>query len=142
MAGLLPETPEYGEMQEQSSKSWRIDWEAGRLSGEIDGLEALGQALLLALSVPRFAHVIYSFDYGSELHTLVGRNREYAEAAAPALAEEAVRGDDRVREVKAGSFTASGDRLTGTITVTAEGGRISASVDTGERSGGYAGSGV
>ena len=142
MAGLLPEIPEYGEMQEQSSKSWRIDWEAGRLSGEIDGLEALGQALLLALSVPLFANVIYSFDYGSELHTLVGRNREYAEAAAPALAEEAVRGDDRVREVKAGSFTASGDRLTGTITVTAEGGRISASVDTGERSGEYAGSGI
>lgn len=142
MAGLLPETPEYGGTRGQGSKSWRIDWEAGRLSGEVDGLEALEQALLLALSVPRFAHVIYSFDYGSELHTLIGRSREYAEAAAPALAEEAVRGDDRVREVKAGSFTASGDKLSGTIAVTAEGGQISAVADIGEGSRGYAGSGI
>lgn len=139
MAGLLPETPAYDEQSGMSAKSWRINWDTGRLEGEIDGLEALEQALLLALSIPRFAHVIYSFDYGSELHTLIGRDREYAEAAAPALAEEAVRGDDRVRQVKADSFTANGDLLSGALRVTAESGSLWTPVNLREGSGDGAG---
>ena len=79
---------------------------------------------------PRFRHVIYSFRYGSELESLIGRDAEYAASAAPSMAEEALEADGRFSRVTAGSFSAAGDRIAGTVTVTAGSGsfRVDAAV--------------
>ena len=130
MAGLLPDTAQYGAGGAGSSRTWKIDWENRRIGGWTDGTEALRQAALLALLTPRFRHVIYSFRYGSELESLIGRDAEYAAAAAPSMAEEALVADGRFSRVTAGSFSAAGDRIAGTVTVTAGSGsfRVDAAV--------------
>ena len=46
-----------------------LDFERGRIFGEVDGLAAVQQAAKLALETPRFRHVIFSGEYGSEVDT-------------------------------------------------------------------------
>ena len=139
MAGLLPETANLFSGAAQSSRTWKIDWENQRLGGFISGAEAMEQALTLALRTERFAHMIYGFGYGSELPGLVGRGMDYALAAAPALAEEAVLADSRVRSAKATNFSAEGNLLTGEIAVETAAGSLSLTVSEGGNGNGTAG---
>lgn len=132
MAGLLPDTQSVLYQDAQPSYTWRIDWEQKRLSGMTDGSDALQQAILLALLTPRFEHVIYSFQYGSELESLIGRDAAYAVAAAPALAEEALQSDDRVKSVQASGFQVLGSSLSGMLDITASGLSISMPVSIGK----------
>lgn len=124
MAGLLPDTAQYTLETEMPSRTWKIDWDNQQIDGFIDGTEALKQAALLALLTPRFRHVIYSFDYGSELESLIGQNRNYAVAAAPSMAEEALSVDSRFTQVKSGEFSAEGDCVTGSVSIKAGGSTV------------------
>ena len=110
MRGLLPETAE-AKRKGCAWKTWRFDAESGEAGGWIDGTEALRQAAVLRLMVPRYRHLIYSFQYGSELENLIGKDGKYAEAAAPALAEEALLRDGRFREVRDAAAVREGDGL-------------------------------
>lgn len=125
MAGLLPETAERKRMATMPSKTWRLDPDTGRVRGWIDGEEALQQAVLLRLSTPRYEHVIYSFDYGSELEGLIGKDGGYAMAAAPALAEECLLRDDRIRAVSRMEVSRKGEALAMAFTVVTEDGAYS-----------------
>ncbi|MGI5894274.1 MAG: DUF2634 domain-containing protein [Candidatus Merdivicinus sp.] len=124
MSVLLPETTDYRSSQVMGSRTWKIDWQQNRIYGQISGLDALQQALQLALLTPRFHFPIYSFQYGSELESLIGSDPDYAVAAAPAMAEEAIAVDDRVLSVHAGSFIADGTTLSGLVTVSANDGEL------------------
>ena len=124
MAGLLPETAAWTQGEEMPSRTWKINCEENRIDGVLDGAEALKQAAMLALLTPRFRHLIYSFDYGSELESLIGQNRDYAAAAAPSMAEEALAVDSRFSEVKSGKFSARGDSLEGSVSLKSGGGTV------------------
>ena len=56
----------------QPSLTYRLDLEEGRVAGRVDGREAVRQAVFLALQTERFAHEIFSPNYGSELNVLGG----------------------------------------------------------------------
>ena len=124
MAGLLPETAVL-ETVAEPSRTWRFDLETGRVGGRIDGEEALRQAAALRLLTPRYEHCIYSFRYGSELAGLIGRDGEYAQAAAPALVEEALLRDPRFQAVRDVTAHRDGDALTVEFTAEADWGVIS-----------------
>lgn len=124
MAGLLPETAVLETVAEPSG-TWRFDLETGRVGGRIDGEEALRQAAALRLLTPRYEHCIYSFRYGSELAGLIGRDGEYAQAAAPALVEEALLRDPRFQAVRDVAVHLDGDALTVEFTAEADWGVIS-----------------
>ena len=114
---LLPQEAGTEEAQAVSA-TWRLDLDAMRVTRErIDGEEAVRQAAALRLLVPRFAHLIYSFDYGSELESLVGKEMDYAQAAAVSIISEALTADDRIEEVSDFAFEEEGDRLTASFTV-------------------------
>ena len=49
------------EDETQPSLTYALDAENGRIRGKVDGLEAVKQAVYLALSTERFAHLIYSW---------------------------------------------------------------------------------
>ena len=68
----------------------------GRIEGKIDGLKAAAQAVELALNTERFAYPVYSWDYGVEWSTLIGKDREYVEADIRRRIQEALLEDDRV----------------------------------------------
>ena len=41
----------------QSSRTWRLDAETGRIAGKIDGLEAVKQAVFKILQTERYAYM-------------------------------------------------------------------------------------
>lgn len=100
MISLPFETIDEGEVE--TSKTYRIDWENGRIGGYVDGIEAMKQFIKKAILTPRFKCLIYDSQYGSEIRdTLIapGITREYIEAEAPFLAEDALIHDERVLRV-------------------------------------------
>ncbi|MEG1429224.1 MAG: DUF2634 domain-containing protein [Hydrogenoanaerobacterium sp.] len=86
--------------EEPPSKTWRIDFENNRISGYIDELEAVAQSALMALQTERYKHIIFSWQYGSELHTLIGRDDDYLFSEAKRMITEALSTDSRIKEVK------------------------------------------
>jgi len=95
----------------QPSKTWYIDFDLNCIRGMCDGRRAMEQAVRLALSVPRYAHVIYSFDYGHELDGLFGAPLEVAQADLPRRVGEALRQDDRIEAVQGFRFTRGEETL-------------------------------
>ena len=65
-----------------------------------------GRAFRLMLEVPRYRYPIYSWQYGSELETLIGKGIEEVRAKAPGMIREALLQDDRIDEVDGFSVTA------------------------------------
>ena len=118
MAGLLPEMAVLETVAAAPSKTWRFDPDTGRIGGWIDGEEALRQAVLLRLLTPRYEHVIYSFEYGSELTGLIGKDSGYALAAVPSMVEEALLRDERIQTVRDVKVSQKGDAMT--VSFTAE----------------------
>lgn len=102
---LLPQMPQQDSGVKMGDRTWRLDLERGRLGGEITGQEAVKQAILVALSVPRYQHLIFSDNFGEELTGLLGRDFDYLCAAAPELIRDALRVDERISDVKDFSFT-------------------------------------
>lgn len=67
--------------QERPSKTWRLDFKkGGRITGRVDGLDAVRQAVFKVLQTNRFWHDIYDFDYGHELSLLIGSQPEFVES--------------------------------------------------------------
>ena len=77
--------------------TWKL--EDGGASRKIGGEEALCQAIRLMLEVPRYRYPIYSWQYGSELETLIGKGIEEVRARAPRMIREALLTDDRITDV-------------------------------------------
>lgn len=108
-AGLLPEV-ETRASREEPSKTYRIDFDAGRVTGRVDGLEAMRQAVHMILSTERFTWPIYSWNYGTELSRLPGRSGTGLESEAKRVISEALLADDRVTAVRDFTFTRSSRR--------------------------------
>lgn len=83
----------------QPSKTWIIDRNTMQVSCMDSGLEAVRQAVEIALNVERYKWTIYSANYGSELNDLVGEDEAYIIAEIPRLVEGALSTDSRVVSV-------------------------------------------
>ena len=76
---MLPETyNEISVIKDSPSKTYKIDWDNNRILGFIDGKDAVSQSIELALTTERYVWDIYSWNYGSDIHTLIGQNDVYA----------------------------------------------------------------
>jgi hypothetical protein len=84
-------------------KTYRIDYEKGEITNEmIEGKEAVLQFVHMALRTPRFAHAIYSEDYGSEIESLLADKEvtvEFKLSELPRMIEEALVYDERISDV-------------------------------------------
>ena len=92
----------------QPSKTWIIDRNTMQVACMDDGLEAVHQAVEIALDVERFRWTIYSANFGSELDELVGQDEALITAEIPRLVEGALSQDDRVVQVEDYVFTRTG----------------------------------
>ena len=92
----------------QPSKTWIIDRSTMQVACMDDGLEAVRQAVEIALDVERFRWTIYSANFGSELDELVGQDEALITAEIPRLVEGALSQDDRVVQVDGYTFTRTG----------------------------------
>ena len=64
---LVLDIDEVEEDAEQETRTYRIDFENGCISGMIDGLEAVKQAITKILLTERYKNLAYSDDYGCEV---------------------------------------------------------------------------
>ena len=92
----------------QPSKTWIIDRSTMQVACMDDGLEAVRQAVEIALDVERFRWTIYSANFGSELDELVGQDEALITAEIPRLVEGALSQDDRIVQVDGYTFTRTG----------------------------------
>ena len=92
----------------QPSKTWIIDRSTMQVAYMDDGLEAVRQAVEIALDVERFRWTIYSANFGSELGELVGQDEALITAEIPRLVEGALSQDDRIIQVEDYVFTRTG----------------------------------
>lgn len=87
------------------TKTFLIDWSSKQISGMDEGLLAMRQAVEIILQNERFEWQIYSSNFGSELETLVGEERDFIESELPRRIEDAFSGDSRILTVENFVFT-------------------------------------
>lgn len=93
---------EVTEAEEKPSLTYKLDLDAGRIVGMIDGLEAVNQAIRKAIITPRFKCLIYDNQYGSEIQEAIiaqDATPEYTEAVIPGFVKDALKPDTRILKV-------------------------------------------
>jgi len=131
MPNLYPvfDVPEIAEQQQTEpapkyGKSWLFDFAKGDFvvggSGrvvEADGHTAWAQWCVKSVLTERFAHVIYSFNYGTELEEALKQpSRKALEAELERVISEALLADPRTEMVKDFVFRWEGDAVRVTFT--------------------------
>lgn len=115
----------------QPSLTWKIDFNRGRIGGMVDGIEAVKQMVFLTLHTERYENAIYSFDYGVELHGLVGKNGAYVRSELSRRISEALMQDKRVKGIEAFDAVIMGDSIAVTFTVLTDFGKFQYSQEVG-----------
>jgi len=98
------------EIVEMPSKTFALS--GNKIVGTLDGLEAIKQSIYLALSIERYEHLIYSWDYGVELEDLFGKDPSYVYPTLKSRIEEALLQDDRILYVDEFSFVSNKGSVT------------------------------
>nr|WP_319487234.1 DUF2634 domain-containing protein [uncultured Caproiciproducens sp.] len=88
------------DLAEEPSKTWKLDLKTNHISGFIDGLDAVMQSAFMALQTERYEHLIFSWQYGSELHTLVGKDADYVFSEAKRMIADTLSTDTRITGVR------------------------------------------
>lgn len=126
---MLPETFKVEHAsRSMPSKTYKIDWETGRIGGFIDGKEAVGQAIELALTTERFIWGIYSWNYGSEIYRLIGRSDAHAMGKMEHMIKDALLPDSRITDTKDFAFEVNRGEITCQFTASTTVGEINATV--------------
>ena len=105
------------EVVEQPSRTWRLNMERGRVTGLIDGLEAVRQAVFKMLHTERFRHLIYDANYGTEWIGLIGQDPVFVRSELRRRITEALTQDDRIDDVTDYAFDFSGENAVVHFTV-------------------------
>lgn len=98
---------EISEAEEQPSRTYKLDLDAGRILGFVDGQEAVRQAIRKALITPRWKCLIYDNQYGSEIEDAVTVNdatREYVRSVVPGFVRDCLKPDSRILSVSNFTF--------------------------------------
>lgn len=103
--------------------------ESDRISGYIEELEAIKQAVYLILSTERYKHIIYSWDYGVELVDLYGKPIPYVMAELPRRIKEALIQDNRIEDVVDFTFDKKSRTLTAHFTVVSTAGNLNTELE-------------
>lgn len=100
-----------------------------RISGYIEDIEAIKQAIYLILNTERYQFIIYSWDYGVELLDLFGKQMSYVIAELPRRIREALTQDDRIEDVTNFTFEKKRNKLHTTFEVVTSLGNISTELE-------------
>lgn len=103
------------EIVERPSKTYRF--QAEKITGYADGLEAVKQAAFCILNTERYDWLIYSWNYGVELKGLFGKPMGLVKSKLKKRIKEALMQDDRIRGVDAFSFETNGRKLAVSFTI-------------------------
>ncbi|MCL2568601.1 MAG: DUF2634 domain-containing protein [Oscillospiraceae bacterium] len=95
---MIPMRVDLGELARErlAATTFYLDEASGTVRGMVDGQEAVRQAVFLLLHTERYLHVIYSFDYGTELAGLGGNLDSFLFPEIKRRVTEALLVDDRI----------------------------------------------
>lgn len=105
------------DVQSQPSLTWYIDKDNLRISGEVDGLEAVRQAAEIILNIERYRWQIFSPSSGVELEALIGNDSGYVGAELCRRINDALKMDDRITGISDFTYTKQDNILTAEFTV-------------------------
>lgn len=108
---LLPsiayDLPDAFQYEEQPGFTYKLHANGQQIGGYVDGLEAYKQAVYKILNTERYAHLIYSWNYGVELQDLIGKHIAYVMPEIERRVTEALMQDDRTESVDGFEFDTS-----------------------------------
>ncbi len=87
------------------------------IQGFTYGLKALEQAIYKVLNTEKYEYPIYSFYYGIELESLIGKDKNYVKTELKRRIRECLLRDERITEVDNFQFKEAGDVLNCTFDV-------------------------
>lgn len=93
------------------SETYKINVRPNTVRGYIDGLEAVKQSMELILSTERYAYPIYSWNYGIELESLIGKDFDFVWPEIKRRFKDALMRDDRITDVSNFKYTKKDDEL-------------------------------
>lgn len=95
------------------TKTYKLDFETGRIIGKVDSVEAMKQFIKKALLTPRFKCLIYDGQYGSELEEFIKSDASLGliETEIPRLVKDALLYDPRIVKVYNFSFELIKERV-------------------------------
>lgn len=96
MSNLVPEINDVN-VSDNSNNTWKIV--DNHLVPLNDNLLSIIQAAYLTLQTPRYQNLIFSWQYGSELHTLVGKDEAYVLSESRRMIIDALSTDNRIKDV-------------------------------------------
>lgn len=106
MTAIIPEVRNTQlEFVETPSKTWRLDFKNNRIVKTIDGLEAVVQSVFMALQTERYQHIIFPWQYGSELETLIGTEPDYAMSESKRMVADTLCNDTRITRTRNFRYT-------------------------------------
>ena len=108
------------------SRTFRMNHNNLTIIGTIDEIQAVEQAVFLILNTERYEWLIHSWDYGVELHNLIGKDVEYCIPEIERRVREALLQDDRITAVQNFEFTVNKKKVLATFTVVSIFGEINA----------------
>lgn len=114
------------EYENQPTNTFGLNIDKQVMSGNVDSLEAMKQAIFLILNIERYEHVIYSWNYGIELQDLFGMEKNYVLPELKRRITEALLQDDRITSVDDFNFESVKDKVHVNFTVTTIFGEIQA----------------
>ncbi len=103
------------ENKDEPSKTYKMT--ESKLQGFIDELKALKQAIYKILSTEKYEYPIYSFYYGIELESLIGKDKDYVKIELKRRVRECLLQDERITSVDNFQFQEKGEILDCTFDV-------------------------
>lgn len=82
-----------------------------KIQGFTDELKALQQAIYKVLNTEKYEYPIYSFSYGIELESLIGKDLTYVKIELKRRIQECLFQDERIESVNNFEFTIIGDQM-------------------------------
>ncbi len=118
------------EFENQPNLTYRADLSSNRISGMIDGHDAVTQAVTKILRTERYSSVTYSSQYGVELERLIGQDYNFILSDLRRTLSEALLADDRVLSISSFSIRElSNDSLEATFIVETVDGNVGVSTE-------------
>lgn len=114
------DVPELFTSTDDPSRTYRVDWDAGRIIGQVDAESsseeyqaAIRQFIFKALQSKRYVNIIYSDDYGSEIEDLIKQRlpRDLLRTEVERIIVEALIYDERIESVDRFTFTFGMDSM-------------------------------
>ena len=99
------------------SRTLKMDHDWKTITGTIDQIQAVEQAVFLILTTERYQWLIFSWDYGVELQNLIGKDPEYCIPEIERRIREALLQDDRITAVENFEFELNKRKVLTTSTV-------------------------